>query len=299
MSKYQLLVRGEDLQTILEFSFAKNILFNNAVLRITDYPVRVNPFDKIVVLALNSLKPWEAIVRRLKALECVVLIYHMGDELNKFDKGLYEDCDFVFRNYFFSEIFNKSCFFGRIAWVPNGYKTGVGPTNVALLKTVRERSIRAGFVGWFGHEHSSAERSELKQLRERNLSKFTLVETSSFGAGLSTSRYAALMEDFVFAYCPAGNSPETIRLYDALELGCIPVVVNHDYLSAPEALGRYGPVPFLVVDRWEIAQDRIDRLLESPQGLEEIEAWRLRCSHWWAEVKAERQRFISNVVAFV
>ncbi|WP_162785536.1 exostosin family protein [Polynucleobacter necessarius] len=47
-----------------------------------------------------------------------------------------------------------------------------------------------------------------------------------FVGGYNVGLYSTIMEDSIFAPCPSGNKSETIRLYDALELGCILIFLS-------------------------------------------------------------------------
>ena len=48
-----------------------------------------------------------------------------------------------------------------------------------------------------------------------------------------------------FCICPRGNGIDTHRLWEALYLGCIPIVLES------EILGCYAGLPILVVRNWE------------------------------------------------
>ncbi|MDR2208216.1 MAG: glycosyltransferase family 47 protein [Azoarcus sp.] len=46
----------------------------------------------------------------------------------------------------------------------------------------------------------------------------------------ATLRYNAVLSDSVFAFCPEGAGPNTLRLWEALAAGAIPVVIVEDWL---------------------------------------------------------------------
>jgi hypothetical protein len=54
-----------------------------------------------------------------------------------------------------------------------------------------------------------------------------VLTTDGFGQGLGAAEYATLMENARFALVPGGRCAETIRLYDALEMGAIPITLRH------------------------------------------------------------------------
>jgi hypothetical protein len=103
------------------------------------------------------------------------------------------------------------------------------------------------------------------------------------------------MEDSIFAPCPAGNNPETIRLYDALELGCIPISLSHDFLLSKDALASFGPVPFPLLGSWsELPQFLVEmkeKLISNPNEIFELQQ---RCIDWWSSFKMSMQKKIAN-----
>lgn len=103
------------------------------------------------------------------------------------------------------------------------------------------------------------------------------------------------MEDSIFAPCPAGNSPETIRLYDALELGCIPISLSHPFLTSVDALGAIGPIPFPILESWGELPSFLDRMksiaLSNPDEIRSLQA---KTIHWWSSYKEFIQNKISS-----
>ena len=48
------------------------------------------------------------------------------------------------------------------------------------------------------------------------------------GTGVQDVRYKEVMESSELCLCPGGNNFETFRIYESLELGCVPVVNGED-----------------------------------------------------------------------
>lgn len=101
-------------------------------------------------------------------------------------------------------------------------------------------------------------------------------------------RYNEVLSDSVFALCPEGAGPNTIRLWEALAVGAIPVVIVEDWIW-PEVSGgnwdnavirlRRGEVIGIVERLRRLQQDELDRLVRMQQagmGLYEKFA-KLRC----------------------
>jgi hypothetical protein len=58
------------------------------------------------------------------------------------------------------------------------------------------------------------------------------------------------MANSKFALVPGGKSAETIRLYDALEHGAIPICLESDFPFSSDALGSIGTPPLVQLDGW-------------------------------------------------
>ena len=91
-----------------------------------------------------------------------------------------------------------------------------------------------------------------------------------------------------FIPCPNGFvHPETYRLYEALECGCIPVVEN-----AYKYYDRLFPNnPFLKIDKWRDAQNMIKKFTDK-----DIKKKSENCKKWWKDYKNELQNFFNNTI---
>ena len=91
-----------------------------------------------------------------------------------------------------------------------------------------------------------------------------------------------------FIPCPNGFvHPETYRLYEALECGCIPIVEN-----AYKYYDRLFPNnPFIKVDRWIEAKPVI-----RGWGDDQIKQKLEECRTWWSQYKNQLQEFIINKI---
>ena len=93
-----------------------------------------------------------------------------------------------------------------------------------------------------------------------------------------------------FIPCPYGFfHPETYRLYEALECGCIPIVED-----AYKYYDRLFPNnPFLKVGRWIEAKNIIESWEKN-----EIEKKREECKSWWSEYKDKLQKSIKKKINY-
>ena len=91
-----------------------------------------------------------------------------------------------------------------------------------------------------------------------------------------------------FLPCPNGFfHPETYRLYEALECGCIPIVEN-----AYKYYDRLFPNnPFLKIDQWAEVRPIIKGWNDN-----QIKQKREECKIWWVKYKSNLEQFINNKI---
>jgi hypothetical protein len=75
-------------------------------------------------------------------------LLHLGDEFGQNSRNLYGFADYVLRHYWFSDLpelvgANRA----KVIWVPNGYRTGVGPVGPARTLPFADRQIEGFFAG--------------------------------------------------------------------------------------------------------------------------------------------------------
>ena len=117
----------------------------------------------------------------------------------------------------------------------------------------------------------------------QKLARGKLIESKGFSQGLQGLDYAQLLAETWVAPCPAGPyTPDTFRLYEALESGCIPFV-DHSMPDGKMAgfwTETYpGGTPFQTVYDWRRAGEDIVRAMHHPQRLS------AQCSAWWQQQK--------------
>jgi hypothetical protein len=242
-------------------------------------------FRDAVVIYHQLGQPNLQTIETLKKHGNRVVLLHMGDEHGEHERAdAYREVDLILRNYFFKAIFDDPTLTGKIIWVPNGYKNGVGPREAAGLRKASERRFLAAFLGWIDNTRSyKNERYLLKEIAPSCKENLIMHATQSFANGFNSGLYSAIMEYSVFCACPAGNSPETIRLYDALEVGCLPISLHHEFLYSPHALGG---VPFPVLDEWGQLPEFLEQFrLRFTQSPEELLLLQQASLSWWTGFK--------------
>ncbi len=226
------------------------------------------------------------LIRALKDRGNRVVLFQMGDEYGRKSQDAYSLCDGVIKNYFFQNIFEDIRWVGKIFWSPNGFKSGIGPRDYNNLKPTTERSFLSAFMGWLSNDSSYNNERVLFQEQVKNCQPNLFVNPSAgFSGGFNVSLYSTVLESAIFCPCPAGNSPETIRLYDVLETGCIPISLKHDFLLSPFALGG---VPFPLLDSWA----DLPKFLAEQASIRQTQPERLldlqrTCITWWQQQQGD------------
>jgi len=326
----QCLSSAKTLNGALETWFFQNILLDGTPISVLDHLSDKPPelwAQNIAYLELFQIE--SELISRVHSQARKVVLIHMGDEFTKKDISAYPDCDLILRNYYFPELFSRPDLKDRMLWIPNGFKSGVGPRAPQSLQPAVTRQHLASFMGWIHNPDSFAgERDSFGRMvravrktkddrvpvflkwldrklhrshERRQFSRATfesedlyLLSSSGFASGNNLGLYSAIMENSVFAPCPAGNSPETIRLYDALESGCIPISLDHLFLRSELALAAIGPVPFPILKSWEelpafLTEMKV-ALQEQPQIINDLQQ---QCTVWWSSYK----KWITNSIA--
>ncbi|QWE12634.1 exostosin family protein [Polynucleobacter sp. AP-Titi-500A-B4] len=290
--KSTIIGNAHDLNAAQEIWFIQNILFSGSEINI-GYSPNILRDQTVIYLELNEISG--ELIKQLRLEKNKIVLYHMGDEFGRMSREQYRNCDLVIRNYYFDEIFSSKEDV-EVIWAPCGFKTGIGPRESVYIKPASKRQWRSSFFGWLENSASyNGEREGFARIAPECGEDLFLQATSGFAMGWNIGLYSIAMESSVFAPCPAGNAPETIRLYDALELGCIPISLSHDFIISPNALGLIGPAPFPILNSWNelptFLKSIKEKVSSSPRELDDMQA---RCIAWWTDYKIAIQRKIAQ-----
>jgi hypothetical protein len=218
------------------------------------------------------------------------MLFHLGDEHGADDRSFYEDADLVLRNYWFDRIQADP----KVMWVPNGYALGVGPAAPGQRLRASQRSSPGFFAGAMAMRTLSGERERMRAAVEAAGLPFQLHLTATSRDRLGPSAYAARLADARFALVPGGNSPETIRLYDALEAGAVPVTLRSAFIEAAGALDR---PPFPMLDDWDQLAAVYEPFADgSFASLAMLDALQDRGLAWWEAFKRRQQARLRGAI---
>lgn len=138
-------------------------------------------------------------------------------------------------------------------------------------KLLSEIGLQDRILDWFFAGQVTHPLREQCVTQLRNMPNGKLVETKGFSQGIPYREYLENMARAKFVPCPSGPcTPDTFRLYEALEAGCVPIADGGSYWQS-----LFGEeVPFPVVSSWEVLPTLMPQLLkEWPENSNKVFAW--------------------------
>ena len=230
--------------------------------------------DTLIIID-SSVEKKNDFYTNLKLICSKIFLIHLGDETGEHDLStVYKNCDHVWRTFCSSKYFNNN----KVTCIPIGYKSGL------LNLDNSERKYKWAFTGT---PHKSSRHDLLYQLS--NIEPFFCHKTQKFDQKIiSVDEMSEVLSSTEFLPCPNGFfHPETYRVYEALECGCIPIVEN-----AYKYYDRLFPNnPFLKIDMWAEAKPII-----KSWDQKQIKQTRDECKIWWNNLKDELQESIKKKI---
>lgn len=182
--------------------------------------------------------------------------------------ALYSNYNLVIRNYYYEPFSSRSIY---LPLGPSCYHMIIGLNQYPnyAIKPASKRQQRCFYAGRAKYSHSGphqVERAEIVQLKESD--QFPCDYRFFEEVGMDYMEYQKLLRGAVFAPSPAGNSYETYRLYEALEVQCIPVIIRpreekSNFLLTAEWSDYPGPV----LRSWSELGTYLEGLYPSNQSL--------------------------------
>ena len=232
--------------------------------------------DETIHVVSSNWKPiptYEAYFAECRRRCKKLVLFHASDEYFSSGNALYRHFDLVLRN------FRTYLATGDgIITVPFGYANGT--CHSPYKKSALERRYTWSFTGEV--KASRVDMMAAMASFEGNLVTKTSSISDDHGNKLTKAEFDAILIDTVFSPCPMGNVIlETWRLYESLELGCIPLIEKrptHNYYRA--LLGDH-PIP--TFDNWRQARQFADSLYANKTALLALQQ---ELNIWWETKKA-------------
>lgn len=171
----------------------------------------------------------------------------------------------------------------RVEWTPLGWSA-----NWQSGRQPRPSSARSALIGFYGNE-----KYQLRPNRGALIARFEkatdlkverLLGRVGFGRG-NASNYVRLMHDTRFCLQISGLSAECYRMYEALDAGCVPVLINQfgketatQYRFLLGNSGGRGPPPFPWAETPADLKIRLGQLRDDANALDTVQQDTIR---WW------------------
>eukprot|EP00906_Rhabdomonas_costata_P010606 RCo014910 len=216
-------------------------------------------------------------------------VYWMGDEKYEHERTFVPLADYVFRNYFSQAMLRQ---YPNLHWLPNGIKSGLGCAGFLpnTLPLASQRPLLCSFIGSL----RSHRRALLDHLAARQVPCEVFVNSWEDSRTKHPVVYRfTYLERSRFTLCPFGNNPETMRHYEALEHGSIPITLKYkdDSLDVLTAFGPGHPLPvFSTIEE-------IPAFLQAHRDNPDLSnALQRRVLLWWLHRKEELMVNTRNVI---
>lgn len=231
--------------------------------------------EDVLIIVDSSPEKKVKLYEKLKLICSTILLFHLGDETGSYDLSqIYDKCTYVFRTFCSNKYFKNT----KVKCIPIGYKSGI---------INKKKGVRKYKWAFTGTPHKSSRHDLLFQLS--NIKPFFCHKTEKFNKKIIlVDEMSDVLSATEFIPCPNGFfHPDTYRLYEALECGCIPIV--EDTYKYYDRL--YPNNPFIKVSKWKDAQTIIKNW-KSDQVKEKQE----ECNKWWRSYKNDLQEFVKNKI---
>ena len=198
-----------------------------------------------------------------------IFLIHLGDEGGAEKKDLvYSLCEHIWRTFSLPMFKN----FKNVTSIPIGYKCDPIKDKINILK----RNYKWSFLGT---THGSSRYDLLNKHKNIMPNFINLTEDFSGKKSMDTNDYYKILNNSIFAPIPHGFfHPETYRLYEALEAGCIPIIEN-PFQFFDNFLPN-NPLPSVI--SWEDSSTIIKKYLENKKDIEILEN---KINDWWTQHK--------------
>ena len=219
----------------------------------------------IVILQKPDVEVVTSMLERWDSFGAKFYILHLSDEefLDSLEAYKLEGCVKVLRFYH-----RKVPCEEKVTVIPIGYHwTRREPHQDILIKTPKLPFRQTGW-SFFGTEWNHR-RTHLKPLLELEgvTQKTHFLSKWKDPNAYTREQYVEAMLDTVFVPCPDGANPETFRFYEALEFGCIPLLVKTEKNTVwVDWICEH--LPLLPIASWEDAAQLMAHLLKEKTMLE-------------------------------
>jgi GR25 family glycosyltransferase involved in LPS biosynthesis len=221
------------------------------------------PVERPILLVMKGhIESYKKLFNYYEESKIQYYVLHLSDEHLSDDISFYDNsyCLGVIRNYIRPNLSEK------VLVLPLGYHFTLRNGIDNPLERTPQLPFRSNVWCFFGTDWNNRS-SILELLKPVGKYSCKLFNEWNHPDNLTREEYCATLLDSVFVPCIGGNNPDTFRLYEALECGCIPIIINDekssDYFNY---INKY--LPFLNLTSWEQVPGFIGQLYRDKENLQ-------------------------------
>ena len=210
-------------------------------------------------------------------------LFQISDECYSGGYSIYSKFDFVLRNYY-SLIFEQP----GVMVLPLGFTTH--SINQRRIVPATERALLWSFAG----AKTAARLKMYKAFKSIDPNACYFYENRKHQKpALDREAFMGVLAQTVFSPCPMGNVVlETFRLYESLEMGCIPIVECRPWMPYFDRLMPGHPLPKFF--SWYAARSFVETLLKDKHRLADYQS---TLSEWWCSYKMTLQNEVKSFIS--
>jgi GR25 family glycosyltransferase involved in LPS biosynthesis len=248
------------------------------------------PTDRpVVIIQKPHIEALTAMMEKWDSYGAKFSILHLSDEHLDDDISAYslQGCERVLRFYLRPGMPEK------VTTIPLGYHWTLNEGSKNMLNLTPRLPFRSLTWSFFGTDWQGR-RAQLEPLFTVAKHDAQFFKNWNDSAALKAADYITTMLDSIFVPCPDGMNPETFRFYEALECGCVPILVRTE-ANAAWVDWVTEHVPVLPSSSWADAVQLVNHLMAQKPMLEAyrtkvLEGW----IGWRAKLRAEATAWLSS-----
>jgi GR25 family glycosyltransferase involved in LPS biosynthesis len=223
-------------------------------------------------------------------------LLHLSDELSASELSdplevySFPGCKSVLRTYIRNDFPQGSE--SKIQIIPIGYHWTTLRDKENPLTDTPASPFREFHWSFYGTNWNGREINMKPLLEAKLISTYNFYSDWKDPDNLSETQYKNILLQSVFVPCPDGMNPDTFRVYEALEAGCIPLIVHTE---ANDVWFRWisNYIPLLDIKSWDNAVRNMIQLLSKPEMLEIYRTQILKgWIAWSAKLKMQTQAWL-------
>lgn len=217
---------------------------------------------------------------------CNVILVHLADEAFLDLHEIYGFCKLVFRNYWSPVIAEL----GNVHFFPCEHVLAKQFPEIDSSRISSQREYLWNFLG----DDTKADRPHaIKTFVPLGPYKLHLVKDFFDPNKLGAMEYRDILSRSKFTICPDGNvNVDTIRFWEAIESGSVPLVVNRGSFNYFQELTK-SELPFPTFGTWEDAATFAGELRLDDDRMNRLQ---VRMMKWWKNLKDRIPRDFSHAV---